>query len=72
MEGGDHHVGHVHLLRQHRTKASECASALWCPEGLVVEADLDLLLKHVDFVLLLDQLLLLFRNLRHKQAATLI
>lgn len=31
------------------------------------EADLDLLLKHVDFVLLLDQLLLLFGNLRHKR-----
>lgn len=32
-----------------------------------MEADLDLLLKHVDFVLLLYQLLLLFSNLRHKR-----
>lgn len=32
-----------------------------------MEADLDLLLKHVDFVLLLDQLLLLFGNLGHKR-----
>lgn len=23
VEGRDHHVGHVHLLRQHRTKPSE-------------------------------------------------
>lgn len=38
-----------------------------CPEGIVMEADLDLLLKHVDFVLLLYQLLLLFGNLRHKR-----
>lgn len=34
-----------------------------------MEADLDLLLEHVDFVLLLDQLLLLFGNLRHKRHA---
>lgn len=34
-----------------------------------MEADLDLLLEHVDFVLLLEQLLLLFGNLRHKRHA---
>lgn len=32
-----------------------------------MEADLDLLLKHVDLVLLLYQLLLLFGNLRRKR-----
>lgn len=32
-------------------------------QGFVMEADLDLLLKHVDLVLLLYQLLLLFSNL---------
>lgn len=41
--------------------ASEAAAS----KRVVVEADLDLLLKHVDLVLLLYQLLLLFGNLRH-------
>lgn len=71
VEGRDHHVGHVHLLRQHRREPSETGRVArpWqaCPPGLVTGADLDLLLKHVDFVLLLDQLLLLFGNLRHKR-----
>lgn len=68
VEGRDHHVGHVHLLRRHRTKPCETGRVAR-PKGFVMEADLDLLLKHVDFVLLLYQLLLLFGNLRHKRRA---
>lgn len=43
------------------------ASAAAASKRVVVEADLDLLLKHVDLVLLLYQLLLLFGDLRHKR-----
>lgn len=45
-----------------RTRGASAAAA---STRVVVGADLDLLLEHVDLVLLLDQLLLLFGDLRH-------
>lgn len=43
------------------------ASAAAASKRVVAGADLDLLLEHVDLVLLLDQLLLLFGDLRHRR-----
>lgn len=34
VEGRDHHVGHVHLLRQHRTKPSETGTCGRSAAGL--------------------------------------
>lgn len=75
-EGRDHDVGHVDLLEEREARIMVVGWRSWAVSPLSISAGgyrgvphlyLDLLLQQVDFVLLLDELLLLLCNLAERR-----